>query len=298
MTFLLSGETFPLAAAVIQPVAVIMLCALAGLGTFLLLPRGTASPARSVGGALLVVAGALFAAVLVRAAAGESTSQTGAYFWIFSILAIASAVRVVTHQRPVYSALYFVLTIFASAGLFVLLAADFLAAALVIIYAGAILVTYVFVIMLAAEAAPGGKQTMANQLHDYDAVSREPLLASVVGFSLLALLLFVVFDKAEALPDPSARVTTNVAPEPIKNATTTQLLGITLFTDHVVSLQLAGMILTLSMVGAIVIARRRIVGQKVGTEVVLGRAVIGDDNPHSIPVLGTQNPRHKAYPET
>ena len=66
------------------------------------------------------------------------------------------AIRVVTHPKPVYSALYFVLTVFASAGLFVLLWAEFMAAALVLIYAGAILVTYVFVIMLAAEAPPPG----------------------------------------------------------------------------------------------------------------------------------------------
>ncbi len=74
--------------------------------------------------------------------------------------------RVVTHPAPVYSALYFILTVFASAGLFVLLSAGFMAAALVLIYAGAILITYVFVIMLASQAsaeAAGTTTVIANE---------------------------------------------------------------------------------------------------------------------------------------
>src|SRR5436305_5171695 len=92
--------------------------------------------------------------MLVRERAGTAAGQMNLYFWIFSGVGIVGAIRVITHTRPVYSALYFVLTVFATAGLFVLLWAEFMAAALVLIYAGAILVTYVFVIMLAAEAAP------------------------------------------------------------------------------------------------------------------------------------------------
>src|SRR2546421_9650034 len=105
------------------------------------------------------------------------------YFWISAAVAVAGARRVITHPRPVYSALYFVLTVMASAGLFVLMWAQFMAAALVLIYAGAILVTYVFVIMLASEAAPAGAG-MRQQLAEHDAISREPVVASAVGFAL------------------------------------------------------------------------------------------------------------------
>jgi NADH-quinone oxidoreductase subunit J len=279
-----------LAATVLQPVAIILLCAFAAIGTYLLLPQGREAPIRKLGGTILIIAGVLFGTILVRAAAGEARGQIGVYFWIFALVAIGGAIRVVTHQRPVYSALYFILTVFASAGLFVLLAADFLAAALVIIYAGAILVTYVFVIMLASEASPGGKDALATQMQDYDAVSREPMVASIVGFALMALVLFVIFDKVEQFPKG--------APAAESTWSSTQLIGIQLFTDHVVSLQLAGLLLTLSMIGAIVIARRRIVGQRVSVEAVLGPATPGDDNPHSIPVYGTDNPRQKEYPET
>src|SRR3989440_11180469 len=111
--------------------------------------------------------------------AGEAKGGMGPFFWIFSAIAIIGALRVVTHPKPVYSALYFILTVFASAGLFLLLWAEFMAAALVLIYAGAILVTYVFVIMLAAEASAPGAGTRGFLEHDM--VSKDPVIAAAVG---------------------------------------------------------------------------------------------------------------------
>src|SRR5688572_22828665 len=142
----------PLAASVVPPVLILVLCAVAGIGTVLLLPSRKDAPLRKIGAVVMLAAGLILAALLVRAAA--DAGGMGVYFWVFAAVAIVGAVRVVTHPRPVYSALYFVLTVFATAGMFVLLWAEFMAAALVLIYAGAILVTYVFVIMLATQAAP------------------------------------------------------------------------------------------------------------------------------------------------
>src|SRR5206468_1605884 len=84
---------------------------------------------------------------------------------------------------------------------------------------------------------------------------------------------------------------------------TTQQLAEFLFRNHVVSLELAGLILTIAMVGAIVIARKRVLVAdeamiEIKPEVVTTPATPVDDNPHSIPVEGTLNPRQKAYPET
>jgi NADH-quinone oxidoreductase subunit J len=217
--------------------------------------------------------------------------------------------RVITHSKPVYSALYFVLTVFATAGLFLLLWAEFMAAALVLIYAGAILVTYVFVIMLAAEATPSSGP-MAG-MSEHDITSRDPVLAATIGLALMALLLFVVFDKASELPQPGqiAVVHSIVADEAGRGTTPdtiatgpTQQLGVFLFNNHLINLELAGLILTLAMIGAIVIARRRViespeVAAHEAREVVAPMTPI-DDNPHSIPVVGTDNPRQKAYPET
>jgi NADH-quinone oxidoreductase subunit J len=301
------GIPLVLASSVVPPLAILGLCIIAGLGTLLLLPamppRRPASE-RAIGGILLTAGFLSLAAMAIHATAGLPTPGIGPYFWIFSAVAVISAIRVVTHPRPVYSALYFVLTVFASAGLFVLLAADFLAAALILIYAGAILITYVFVIMLAAQATSGTDAGALGGLAEYDLASREPLVATCAGFILMGVIFFLVFDKADGLtaPRPLAdSVAGRVLPANYVSGTT-QALGAYLFRHQLINLELAGLILTLSMIGAIIIARRKIfdgpspLGAVV--EEVLGPATPINDDPHSIPVMGTRNPSQKAYPET
>lgn len=299
------GVTVPLAQAgsVLHPAAVLVLCLVAGIGTVLLLPSHYHPSWRKLGGAVLAAAGLVFLAMVLRyQAAVHQTDIHTAYFWIFSAIALFGAVRVVTHRRPVYSALYFVLTVFATAGLFVLLMADFMAAALVIIYAGAILITYVFVIMLAVSPGGADQTTAAHQMADYDNRSRDPFIASAIGFALMGVVLNVIFDRASGLT-PGAGFTpaevTSGAPVLEGN---TQLLGVYLFSHQQVSLELAGLLLTIAMVGAIVIARRRVLTTEpvgpIATETIVSPATPVDDNPHSIPVYGTDNPRQKAYPET
>ena len=86
----------------------------------------------------------------------------------------------VTHPRPVFAAIWFVVVVVCSAGLFLLLDAEFMAFSLIIVYAGAILITYLFVIMLAQEATGTAGEAL------YDRLPREPIAALVVGFVLLA----------------------------------------------------------------------------------------------------------------
>lgn len=289
----------PMADVLIHPVAILLLCVVAGIGTVALLPSRQGAP--KMGGALLVMALLVFVLFLVRATAGEHISAVGPYFWIFSAIAIFGAIRVITHPRPVYSALYFVLTVLASAGLFILLYAEFMAAALVLIYAGAILVTYVFVIMLASSAQSAGKAPLAG-LAECDVVSREPFTAACIGFALMGVLLFLVFDKAQGLaPAPALTPTAAVAQNSESVHGSTQSVGAYLFQSQLVSLELAGLILTISMVGAIVIARRRVVdiadAFEPSSEIITATATPVDDDPHSIPVYGTTNPRQKAFPE-
>jgi NADH-quinone oxidoreductase subunit J len=290
----------PLADSIINPLAILLLCVAAGIGTVLLLPARQRGPVRKMGGAVLAAAVAVLAALLVRAAGGSDTSGTGPYFWIFSAIGLVGAIRVITHPRPVYSALYFVLTVFATAGLFILLYAEFMAAALVLIYAGAILITYVFVIMLAASAQSGDKTLLAG-LADYDVSSREPFTAALVGFALMGVLLFLIFDKAQNLaPSGPTMSATAGGDEAIHGST--QSLGQYLFENQLVNLELAGLILTVSMVGAIVIARRRVADTdsafEPAAETISADMTPLSDDPKSIPVYGTTNPRQKAFPET
>jgi NADH-quinone oxidoreductase subunit J len=274
----------------------------AGIGTLLLLPSRREAVLRKIGGTILIAAGLILAAMLIHHLGSIKLEQMSVFFWIFSVVAIVGAVRVITHPRPVYSALYFVLTVFATAGLFVLLSAEFMAAALIIIYAGAILVTYVFVIMLATRSsAPGAVEgNEVGAVAEYDAVSREPLVACAVGFTLMGVLLFVIFDKAApAAVAPAAVVLDGAAQPAVGN---TQALGAYLFSNQLVNLELSGLMLTIAMVGSILIAKRQVTTgggtTPVQPEVMLGPATPVDDNPHSIPVYGTETPRAKANPET
>lgn len=120
----------------------------------------------------------------------DPSDRPGVIFFIFSLIAVASAVRMITHSRPIYSALYFVMVVLSSAGLFLLLEAEFMAFALIIVYAGAILITYLFVLML-AQQAPGEDGTV--QSPEYDRIPREPAAGVAVGFVMLALLSEMIF---------------------------------------------------------------------------------------------------------
>ncbi|UCD73946.1 MAG: NADH-quinone oxidoreductase subunit J [Phycisphaerales bacterium] len=173
------------------------LCVLGALGLYLVLRPG-GLPIRAVGGLIGLAAfvGLLFLAT--TSLAGDEGARPGVFFVIFSLIAIASGVKLITHTRPVYSALYFILVVLASAGLFLLLQAEFMAFALIIVYAGAILITYMFVIML-AQQAPDPHNPSARP--EYDLVPREPFAGVAVGFILLALLSHMV---SGVLRDPPA----------------------------------------------------------------------------------------------
>jgi NADH-quinone oxidoreductase subunit J len=146
---------------------------------------------------LAVLAWVVTESTLALAAPGEGRPRP--FFVLFALVAIGSAVRLITHHRPVYAALYFVLVVLSSAGLFLLLEAEFMAFALVIVYAGAILITYLFVLMLAQQAQTPGD--LGSQ-PEYDRVPREPAGAVVVGFVMLALLSELVFTGPAELPAP------------------------------------------------------------------------------------------------
>jgi NADH-quinone oxidoreductase subunit J len=200
------------------------------------------------------------------------------FFYLSSFVVLASAVKVITHEKPVYSALYFVLTVIAITPLLLLQEAEFLAIALVIIYAGAILVTYVFVIMLAQQ---GGQPV-------YDRRAREPFLAVFGGFLTMA----IVAGQMANLPDesfvtgPSASLVD--AGEPAVNASAstpanapandpdnTFQVGAIMMTDYVVAFEIAGVLLLVAMVGAIAMSKKRVIADESQTTDTKKRGQIG-----------------------
>ncbi|MBL1216479.1 MAG: hypothetical protein D8M59_03190 [Planctomycetes bacterium] len=168
-------------------------CVAGAVGVLLMLPRrgsqlallGGLIGAASLGAALLAVLN------VTQGADPPVGERPGVFFIVLAFVAAAGAARMITHPRPVYAALYFILVILASAGLLVLLAAEFMAFALVIVYAGAILVTYLFVIMFAQQAAEEGQE--ANESAPYDLSAREPVAAVAAGFIMLAALLGLMY---------------------------------------------------------------------------------------------------------
>lgn len=189
---------------IIDPIALYTICGLGAAGVAMALPRRDRDGGRmlTVVGGLLLAASFGLAALLLGLKAGDNNAALpNIFFYPFAAIGLGAALRMVTHKRPVYSALYFIMTIIASCGMYLLLSAEFMAFALVIIYAGAILITYLFVIMLATQAPTGEQDEMLDEV---DAEAREPILASAIGFVLIGLLTAAMFRGIGELPRPAA----------------------------------------------------------------------------------------------
>lgn len=204
---------------IIDPIALYFICALGAAGVALALPRRTRD-----GGRTLTILGAIVLATTVGLGAlllGLKARETGGalpniFFYPFAAIGLGASLRMITHKRPVYSALYFIMTIIASCGMYLLLSAEFMAFALVIIYAGAILITYLFVIMLATQAPAGDTDDLLDAV---DAEAREPVLACVIAFVLVGLLTSAMFRGLGSLPEPT------VGPRTAESAVLTHLPG-------------------------------------------------------------------------
>jgi NADH:ubiquinone oxidoreductase subunit 6 (subunit J) len=157
---------------------IVLPAALGCLAVYLLLPRPRPFP--TILGAGVGTAALLLAAnFLVRF---KVIGVEPLLFFVFAGIALTSGVILLSKRNPVHAALSFVLVVLATCGMFLLQAAPFLMAATMIVYAGAIVVTFLFVVMLAQQSG----------WSDADQRSREPFLASVAGFVLLSALLFVL----------------------------------------------------------------------------------------------------------
>ncbi len=178
---LAAGET----GVMTSPAAVLTIaCAISAAGLALIMQPGRQGI--RIAGTVIALAGfaMLMVEVLARATPQSSDGAMPPVFPVmFGFIALLGAVRMITHPRPVFAALYFILVVIATAGLFLLLGAEFMAFSLIIVYAGAILITYMFVLMLAQQSPVAGVGDAW-----YDRLPREALSAIVVGFVILATL--------------------------------------------------------------------------------------------------------------
>jgi NADH-quinone oxidoreductase subunit J len=163
---------------------------------------------------------------------------TAGFFYLFAVLAVAAAVMVIVAKNPVHAVLYLILAFFNAAGLFVLLGAEFLAMILIIVYVGAVAVLFLFVVMMLdvdfAELKAGF-------------IKNAPVGLMVGGIVLAELILLFVgrgFGLSPAHPASAAIAA---------GTSNTQALGLVLYTRYVYYFEVAGLILLVAMIGAIVL---------------------------------------------
>ena len=170
-------------------------------------------------------------------------------FYLFSIVAVVGALNVILQRNPVHSVLWLILTFFNSAGLFVLLGAEFIAMVLVVVYVGAVAVLFLFVVMM---------------LDINTTIMREGFLKYLPIASIILLIflieLITVFIGAYSGEDIFV-LTREPIPDPLM-VTNTESIGNILYTDYIYLFQSAGVVLLVAMIGAIVLTHRRRPGMK------------------------------------
>ena len=168
----------------------------------------------------------------------------GLFFYLFAGVIVASAVMVITARNPVHAVLFLILAFVNTAGIFVMLGAEFLAMVLVIVYVGAVMVLFLFVIMMIdvdfAELRAGYMKYMP--------------VGVLVG-AVLLVELALVLGSWVLTPKLMAKAASPIPVDP--NITNTEALGLILYTDYMFYFELAGLILLVAMVGAIVLTLRK-----------------------------------------
>tara|TARA_R110002020_G_scaffold34066_9_gene103503 strand:- start:41683 stop:42297 length:615 start_codon:yes stop_codon:yes gene_type:complete len=165
------------------------------------------------------------------------------FFYLFAFVAVASAFMVIAARNPVHSVLFLILTFFNAAGLFLLTGAEFLAMILLVVYIGAVAVLFLFVVMMLdvdfAEMKSG-------------ALEYAPM-GALVGIILAAELIVVLAGNAFQ----AAAASGGASPIPaLSERTNTEALGDVLYTDFIFYFQIAGLVLLVAMIGAIVLTLR------------------------------------------
>jgi len=178
------------------------------------------------------------------------------FFYLFATMCIGAGFMVIAAKNPVHAVLFLILAFFNAAGLFVLLGAEFIAMILIVVYVGAVLVLFLFVVMMLdvdfAELRAGFLKYLP--------------IGTTIGILLLVELIFVVGAWVTA-PDMIAQAPT----PPARDISNTEALGQILYTRYVYLFEAAGLILLVAMIGAIVLTlhhkqgvRRQSIAAQVG----------------------------------
>ena len=177
-------------------------------------------------------------------------------FYIFAIVLVLSALRVVTARNPVHGALFLVLTFFSAAAIWMLLKAEFLSIMLVLVYLGAVMVLFLFVVMMLDLDLDKLREGFWNYLP----------VAGLVGV-IIILEMALVLVKTFLVSDAQV-------PNVASNIGNTRQLGLAIFTDYLFAFEVAGLLLLLAMVAAVAVTlrhRKDVKGQNPSAQVAVRR---------------------------
>ncbi|WP_455475428.1 NADH-quinone oxidoreductase subunit J [Bartonella sp. B17] len=177
------------------------------------------------------------------------TNLAAAFFYLFAFIMLVSAIIVITARNPVHSVLFLILVFFNAAALFLLAGAEFLGLLLLVVYVGAVAVLFLFVVMMLDV--------------DFAELKNGSLRYAPIGFFIgiiIAAELIVVFVNSHFSSILRTHVVQSI-PDLVQR-TNTQALGDILYTDYVFYFQIAGMVLLVAMIGAIVLTLRHKSGVK------------------------------------
>jgi NADH-quinone oxidoreductase subunit J len=157
-------------------------------------------------------------------------------FYLFSVILVFAALRVITTRNPVHAALWLVLCFFTAAGVWILLKAEFLAIALVLVYVGAVMVLFLFVVMM----LDVNFDSMRTNFRSY-----VPVAATVGVLVVLEMTLVIV----------GARLGTGAAP--LATGSNTKALGRLIYVDYVYPFEIAAVVLLVAIIAAIALTHRQ-----------------------------------------
>ena len=174
------------------------------------------------------------------------------FFYIFSLIAIVSAVMVTVSKNTVHSVFFLILDFISISCLFIMIGAEFLGMIMLIVYVGAVAVLFLFVVMMLNVAEQKGQWFSSR----WDGGTHIPvgLLVSLIIFFELIIVIGGWKYKPDLLNSLSVNISTDV--------TNTRSIGNVLYTDYIHLFQISGMILLVAMIGAIVLTYRERAGVK------------------------------------
>ena len=167
------------------------------------------------------------------------------HFYLFGLIAIASAITFVTRKSPVAAALWLVITMFCLAALYVMLDAHFIGAIQILVYAGAIMVVFLFVVMLLNLGHP-------DELSDLRGKWGR-LAAALLGLAILAQVMTL----ARTRPEASLVQTDFTRAQALHDLNAVSAIAKPLFRDNLLAFELTSIVLLVAIVGAVVLGKRR-----------------------------------------